>query len=258
MYSECCSGEKNMDVKRTELLGVPVDNVRMEDFENVVLSLLEKDESQQVVFLTIWELLKAKMNKNYLEAIQNAALILPVSKSIIRGAKFLNNEELVRYNPFTSVINILSILELHCKSIYLLGSHKKTLMNAEKNIRKTFPHLSIVGRYVGNYKKSVEDDMLTAIYKSSPAMVLLSEGIKEKNSWAFIHKDKLPKGITVYYSQAFPIFGEKIQRVSDKTFNKGLEIFHEILINPLKVFLIFPFIVYMFMLLGEKLFGSKD
>ena len=74
-------------------------------------------------------------------------------------------------------------MESHYKSLYLLGGHKKSLMQAERNVRETFPNLAIVGRYVGYYPRSIEPDIVQAIYKASPSLVLLSEGIKEKNLW---------------------------------------------------------------------------
>ena len=54
-------------------------------------------------------------------------------------------------------------------------------MKTEKNVRDTFPGLKIVGRYVGYYPKQDEDDIVQAIFKSQPSLVLVSDGIKDKN-----------------------------------------------------------------------------
>ena len=174
-----------MSIKRISLIGVPVDVIQPENLEAEILELLVKPGTKQIVFLSIWNLLKARHKGTYSECIKNADLIIPVSKSILKGARFLKKDVPVRYNPFEAVISIISILDAHYKTIYLLGSSKKTLNKAEKNIKDTFRNLRVIGRYGGYYPKSVEDDIVQAIFKAQPSLVLLSDGIKEKNCWHY-------------------------------------------------------------------------
>jgi len=243
-----------MSIERINLIGVPVDVCQPENLEAEILELLAKPGTKQIVFLSIWDLLKARRKNDFSECIKNADLILPVSKSILRGAKFLRKPVPVRYNPFNAVIQVLGILDSHYKSLYLLGSHKKTLMKTEKNVRDTFPGLKIVGRYVGYYPKQDEDDIVQAIFKSQPSLVLVSEGIKDKNCWAYKRRNRFSSSIFLYYKDCFGIFSERIQRIKEKTFNRGHEIFVEIAHNPFKLFLIFPYMRYKIILMWYKLF----
>jgi N-acetylglucosaminyldiphosphoundecaprenol N-acetyl-beta-D-mannosaminyltransferase len=243
-----------MSIQRITIAGVPVDICRSQDLENEVLELLSKPGTKQVVFLSVWNLLKARRNSEYAECVRNADLVLPVSKSIIRGARFLKKSVPVRYNPFNAVIEILSVLESHYKSVYLLGARKMTLQKAESNVRSTFPSLQIVGRYVGYYPKNAEEAVVEAIYKASPSLVLVSEGIKEKDFWAYRRRNQFASSIFLYYRDALGIFSERIKRVSEKTFNNGLEIYSEIFHNPFKIFLIFPYLCYILILVWYRLF----
>ena len=116
-----------MSIQRINLIGVPVDICTPDNLENELLEILAKPGTKQIVFLSIWDLLKARHKGDFADSIKNADLILPISKSILKGAKFLKKDVPYRYNPFDAVIQILSILESHFKSLYLLGSTKKTL-----------------------------------------------------------------------------------------------------------------------------------
>ena len=243
-----------MSIERINLLGVPVDVCGPENLEAAVLELLAKPGTKQIIFLSIWDLLKARRKNDFSECVQNADLVLPISKSILKGARFLKKPVPVRYNPFNAVIQILGILDSHYKSLYLLGSHKKTLMKAEKNVHDTFPGLKIVGRYVGYYSKQDEDDIVQAIFKSQPSLVLVSEGIKDKNCWAYKRRNRFSSSIFLYYKDSFGIFSERIKRVNEKTFEKGHEVFVEVLHNPFKIFLLFPSFWYKTVLLWYKLF----
>ena len=49
-----------MSIKRISLIGVPVDVVQPENLENEILELLAKPGTKQIVFLSIWNLLKAR------------------------------------------------------------------------------------------------------------------------------------------------------------------------------------------------------
>ncbi len=246
-----------MSVQRIEILGVPVDVCPKTDLEQKILSLLEKQGPSQIVFLSIWDLLKAKRNAEYAESLQKADLILPISKSILKGAKSLKKTIPVRYNPFEASISILTTLENRYKSLYLFGARKKALIAAERNVQKTFRGLRIVGRYVGYYKKEAEPGILQAIQKSSPSLVLQSEGIREKDLWFHQNREKFSTSIFMYYHDCIGIFGKRIRRINPKTFDRGTEIWGEIIRNPLKILLLIPFLWYKAMLLWVKIF-KKD
>lgn len=245
-------------VKRINIVGVPVDICKNEDMDDVILELLAKPGTKQIVFLSIWDLLRGRNQKKaFSQYLKTADLILPISKSIISGARFLKKDLPVRYNPFKAVISVLSSMESHYKSLFLLGGRKKSLQLAERNVRETFPELQIVGRYVGYHSKTVEEDIVQAIYKSSPSFVIVSEGIKEKNLWAYNRRNKFSSSIFLYYKDCIGIFSERKKRVRETTFDKGLEIWPEILRNPFKIFLIFPYIRYIILLVWYRLFKKN-
>lgn len=242
-----------MAVERIEVLGVPVDICTAEDFENQILELLARPGAKQIVFLSVWGLLKARGKNNFAECVQNADLVLPISKSIIKGASFLQKKVPERFNPFTTTIRLLSVLDNHYKTLYMLGSRKNILQKASQNVRTTFPNLNLVGRYVGYYPRAAEDNIIQAIYKASPSLVLISDGIKDKEAWSYNRRNRFSNSIFLYYKDAFGIFSEHIKRVSEKTFDKGREIWTEIFRNPFKVFLIFPYMYYKILLVWYRI-----
>lgn len=246
-----------MAIQRINLIGVPVDICAPENLENEVLEIMAKPGTKQIIYLSIWDLLKARRNEDFAECLKNADLILPVSKSILSAARFLKKDVPVRYNPFTASIQILSIMDSHFKTIYLLGSSKKTLQKAEFNIRDTFPQLKVIGRFVGYYQKSAERGIIEAIFKSQPDLVLISDGISEKNTWAYHRRNSFSSSIFLYYKDAFGIFSERVKRVKEKTFNKGHEIFVEVAHNPFKIFLILPYVWFILVVIWYRLFKKN-
>lgn len=243
--------------QRIEILGVPVDIVKVEDMENLLFQLHEQAGIKQIIFVSVWDILKAKRSPTYLNCLKNAALVLPTSKSIIKGAKFLKLEKPIRYNPFSTIISFMTALETRYKSLYLLGGHKGSLMDSEKNIRSTYPGLQIVGRYVGYFPKTMEADVISAIYKANPSLVLVSEGIKKGERWIYDHRNKFASSIFIYNKDILNIFSLRKKRVPNATFNRGNEVWYEVFHNPIKVFLIFPFMWYKILLVFNRIFKKK-
>lgn len=243
-----------MVFEKVKILDVPVDICAPEKIEEAMLELLLRSGTKQIIFLSVWDLLRARGNNEFAEVVQNADLVLPVSKSILWAARFLKKTVPSRHNQFTTVIEILSTMESHFKSVYLLGGRKKSLQKAESNLHETFPSLRIVGRYPGFFSKNSEDSVVATIYKSAPAFVLLSDGIKDKDFWAYRRRQKFASSIFLYYRDAVGIFSERVKRVSEKTFAKGHEIFFEVFHNPLKVFLVFPFLKFLILVLWHRIF----
>ena len=245
-----------MEVERRRIAGVPVDIIRPEHMEEALFELLASSGTKQIVFLSVWNLLKARHNTEYRLCLENASLILPVSKSIINGAAFLKKTKPVRYNPFSALISFFTILETRYRSLYLLGGHKGALVESERNVRATFPGLHIVGRYTGYFSKETEKDILEAIFKSNPSMVLLADGIPSGVAWPYMRRNSFGSSIFVYYKDALSIFSKRKKRVPDEVFNAGHEIWHEIIANPLKIFLVFPFIWYIIVLVWDRIYSK--
>lgn len=240
--------------KRIEFLSVPVDIIPEQDLAKEVVEISQKDTSSQICFVTIWDILKARINQDYMTCLKNASLVIPISKSILSGANFLKLDVPTRYNPFKAVISIMNALDKNYRTLYMLGSRRESLMAAEKNVRATFAGLRIVGRYVGYYPKTSEKDIVEAIFKASPTLTLLSDGVSGGDMWYYRRRKKFVTGIFLYYKDCFGIFSKRKRRVSDNLFNKGLELLPEIIRNPLKIFLIFPYLWYLIVLLWYKIF----
>ncbi len=190
--------------------------------------------------------------------VSKAALVLPTSKSLIHGARFLKKKIPERWQPFSLIIGTLSILERYYKSLYLLGAQHRSLLQAERNVRSTFPHLSLVGRFAGYYHKSMERNILTAITKANPSLVLVGDGVPGGQKWIGRNWSKLHGGIYIWNSDVIDIFSERKRRVSEETFERGLEYFPLIVKNPLRIFRIFQYIWYKLLLVYYRLFRTSS
>ncbi|MCL2879925.1 MAG: WecB/TagA/CpsF family glycosyltransferase [Treponema sp.] len=240
---------------RVKLLNVPIDIVSPEQLGPLVFELLAAKEPQDIVLLSLWDLLRFRRNAEYRAYVQHAAMVIPISKSLISGARFLSGKKPVRYMPFDFVINLLTILESRNYSVYLLGGKRRVLLKAEKNISQTFPHLHIVGRCIGAFKRTDEPDITEAIRKSAPSLLLTGKGVRGGELWISRNKTKIGSGLRLWCSDLFEVFAEKKKRPSRGAFEAGLEWIGYCFQKPYKFCRVFLYIYYLILLLVYKIFS---
>ena len=246
---------------RVMLLKVPIDIVAPEELPSVINRLLppmgntEKSrQGRDIVLLSLWDLLRARRNSEYRNYVYKAALVLPISKSLVSGAKFLTGKKVIRYMPFHFVISLLTQLERLEYPLYLMGGGAKILKKTEKNLHSTFPRIKIVGRCPGYIRKHEEPAVIEAIRKVSPSLLLAGKGIRGGELWIARNGGSLNSGFRLWCSDLFDVFAEKKRRPSDAVFDRGLESIGYCLRNPLLFFRIFPYMRYMLLLLFYKIF----
>jgi N-acetylglucosaminyldiphosphoundecaprenol N-acetyl-beta-D-mannosaminyltransferase len=246
--------ETSENRQRVNLLKVPVDIIAPEHLAEEVYDLLKDGKEHNIVLLSLWDLLRARRNNDYRSYVLRASLVVPISKSIISGIKFLTGKKAIRYMPFDFVVSLLTILEAREFTCYLLGGKPKVLLKTEKNIRQTFPKLRIVGRFPGSFKRNEEATIIKAIKKASPSLLLVGKGVRGKERWIARNNISLGNGMRLWCSDIFDVFAERKKHPSRTAFNYGLEWIGYCFQKPIKFFRLFPYMYYKLLLIIYKLF----
>jgi N-acetylglucosaminyldiphosphoundecaprenol N-acetyl-beta-D-mannosaminyltransferase len=238
---------------RVELLKIPIDIIPQEELDTTIYEMLASGSGKNIVLLSLWDLLKARRSGEYRSYLRRA-LVIPISKSLVSGIRFLTGRKAVRYMPFDFVVHLLTILEDREFTLYLLGGSRQVLRKTEKNIHQTFPRLRIVGRFVGAFRRQEEATILEAIRKASPSLLLVGKGIRGGEQWIAKNSGRLNQGLRLWCSDLFDVFVERRRRPSRRTFDRGFEWLGDCFQNPFKLLRIFPYLYYKILLLFYRLF----
>ncbi|MDR1301004.1 MAG: WecB/TagA/CpsF family glycosyltransferase [Treponema sp.] len=252
MDTEHPEGEPGVIRERVSLLKVPLDILELEHLPDIIRPLLDSGGGKNIVLLSLADLLRARSNKEYRAYVLSASLVIPIAKSLVGGIRFVIGKQVSRYMPFHFVVKLLTSLEERELSLYLLGGKLQTLKKAEKNIRQTFPRLRIVGRYAGSFKKASEKNLLKAISKASPSLLLVGKGVAGGEHWIARHDTELPPGLRLWCSDLYEIFAEQRKHPSQYSFDHGLEWIGFCLHKPFWVFKVFPYLYYKILLLMHR------
>jgi len=203
------------DNKRVTILHIPVDILNEDQLEQAVKEILNEETHGQICLLSYGDIMKAQFSREYMDCLRSSRLNIPITQALVFAAKFLKKDLPVIYNPFTFVIRLLGVLETSGKSLYILGSRKKNILKSESNLRTSFPGLHIVGRYAGTFSQNEEKNILMAVKKSSPSLLLTGKGLKGNNLWLYRNRKQLPEGLELWGRTCFEVFsGKKKKPVS--------------------------------------------
>ena len=242
-------------VNRINILDVPVDIVKEEDLEKVITTLSENGGINQIILLDFVGFMKARRRKSeWHRALKEAALILPVSHRIINASRFLKKEKLVHYKGFDFIISLMGILESRRKSAYLVGTTKKRIQKSFTNLKNSFPDLRFVGRHQGKWDRDREGDILMAIKKASPTLLLAGRGIKGKDLWLHRHKDDFNPGIILWNKNCYEIIGGRKGKPSETAASRFFRNTAKCLFLPWRWVRLFRQIWYWILLLWTRLF----
>ncbi len=108
-------------------------------------------------------------------------------------------EELI----FSSLVHLLSFLEERKGSIFLLGGSTRQCNTVYTNCKHTFPKLSILGRHSAIGSSQQNDDVLKALQKLRPNLLLVGNNMKDGDMWLYLNRENLPPSLCMWLPDCF-------------------------------------------------------
>ncbi len=155
--------------------------------------------------------------------------------------------------PFEFVIRLLGVIEKINGTVYLLGEKNRELNISAGNLRDSFPGLLIVGRHQGYLSPEREQNVVMAIKKATPTLLLAGSGLKGGDRWIYRRRDDLGAAFTLWCGECFKIFSGKAQRISRKQWESRAHAFSTLIKNPVRLLGIFPRIGFGMLLLVYRI-----
>jgi N-acetylglucosaminyldiphosphoundecaprenol N-acetyl-beta-D-mannosaminyltransferase len=242
---------------RYNLLNIPIDIYEQNELIEKIIKLSESNKPSRIILIDTYMLLKAKFRKDIYNLIVTADLVLPISAGIKFGLNFLNKKIDKVYNFYNFLISLLLAFSEKNKFIYVLGGKKKYIGKVDKNLRDSFPGIRIVGTYHSQYKKSFEENLITAIRKASPSLILVGDKSPKQDKWIFKMKNRFDQGVFIGVGEFINIVGGKGNSPSDRSVQSGSHSIKKFARNPLKFYRAFIYLFFIPMLIAEKIFNNK-
>jgi len=222
-------------VIRIRILGVPIDVIDEKSLPGAIESLYTLKNHRQIILLGFHDLMRARFIREHRKALEQTAYVIPVSSLLSWAAGFLKLARPPLRRPYPFIIKLLGILEKKNKSVYLLGSNMEGVRKAEAALRATFPGLRIVGRHAARFPSSIESDILKAIKKASPTLLLAGSNLKGKYLWLTRRRGNFAAGLSIWEGSCLGVFSGRHPKPNYSLGARFLKMLFETIARPWRI-----------------------
>ncbi len=245
---------------RTNILGVNIDNVTLEEAGEITKNLVEtSNKSCKVVVAPNTEfIMMAQKDKEFMDILNSAELATPDSVGVIMGGKKQKKPFKERIPGQAYFRKVLEVGEKEGWTFFLLGGKDDVPKLAKENVEKVYPNIKIVGYHEGYFNTDSEEQVVEIINSLKPNVLFVAMGAPLQEKWINKHKDELKVDVAAGQGGTFDYEAGKIKR-APKVFQKlGIEWLWRLIRQPSRIVRMMALPVFWFKVTFAKDITKKE
>ncbi len=221
-------------MKTIEILGVPISNITMDGAVEKVSEFMKSDGLHPIYTPNPEIVMLAKGNKEFLEVIKKADLVVPDGIGVVIASKLQKGERLPeRVAGYDLVQNTMKRAVKEGYKYYFFGSKPGVAEEAAKRMRETYPGIQIVGTRDGYFKKEDEPSIIEDINASGANILLVALGAPKQEMWIERNRHLLPNvRVAIGVGGSLDGMAGIVKRAPIAFQKLGLEWFYRLLQQP--------------------------
>ncbi len=201
----------SVPARRLIVCGLPVDDVDPDDGSGIV-STGTGGKNHHILFLSAFGFARAKLDPRSEGIVRGARLVIPTSRRIAALSRKRTGEAPRIHDPCTFTIRLLGALETAGGSVCLLGGDESLVDSVSSRLELTFPGLHLVGRYPGSMLRRHMADVLRAMRKAAPSLVLAGAPVPGGDGFLPPVMMGMDSGLYLHHPALFRTFAGKSMR----------------------------------------------
>ena len=180
-------------MKKTELFGIPFDNVSLTEAAELALSYIESGK-QALAVTPNAEIMQASLDDDEVKkALLSAEIVLPDGEGVVWASKKLGCPLKQKVAGVEFGIECARICAEKGYSLFLLGGREGVAKEAAKNLCLLFPSLHIVGAESGYFNKDGEENSLIIdrINQSGADVLYVCLGAPAQEKWVYSNRESI-------------------------------------------------------------------
>lgn len=240
------------------ILGVPINNVNLNEALGLVLLYLEENE-KKIIFTPNPEfIMNALTDSQFKKILNESNLNIPDGIGVVIGAKILGYNLKDRVAGFDLVQKIFSRIKNTDKTVYFLGASEETVILAKEMMEKKYKGLKIVGTHNGYFKDEEGNIIIDEINKLSPDLLLVGLGSPRQEKWIYNNKDKINVKVMIGVGGSFDVMSGNVKRAPKIFIKLNLEWFYRLITQPTRFKRMLKLPLFIIEVLKYKIKGDKN
>lgn len=217
---------------RISVLGIPVDNLTMEEALEEIVLLLERDRPAQLCFLNADCANIACRDPYYLETLCNADLSLADGIGLKLAGTLLGRPIRQNVNGTDLFPRLCARLEGTGKGIFLLGGRPGVAEDVGEWMGQHYPGAVVSGMHHGYFPQSEQTEVLGQLRASGAALLLVAMGSPRQDNWIREHLADTGVRVAVGVGGLFDFYSGRIPRAPQWVREVAMEWFYRFMQEP--------------------------
>lgn len=240
------------------ILGVPINNVNLNEALGLVLLYLEENEKKMIFTPNPEFIMNALKDTQFKKILNESNINIPDGIGVVIGAKILGYNLKERVAGFDLVQKIFSRIKNTDKTVYFLGASEETVVLAKEMMEKKYKGLKIVGTHNGYFKDEEGNIVIDEINKVSPDLLLVGLGSPRQEKWIYNNRDKLNVKVMIGVGGSFDVMSGNVKRAPKIFIKLNLEWFYRLITQPTRFKRMLKLPLFIIEVLKYKIKGEKN
>ncbi len=216
-----------------DVVGVPIQNVNMEEALQDVGAFLDKKERKIIVTPNAEILQLCVEDEAVRQTICQADYIIPDGIGVVKGAALLGTPIKCKVAGCDLAWNLLGEMQAKGKKLFLLGAKPGVAAAAAENMKKAFPGLNICGVQDGYFKE--DGPVIEAINASGADALYVCLGVPKQEQWMVKNRQALDVSLMIGLGGSLDVFAGTVKRAPKIFIRLGLEWLYRLLKEPWRI-----------------------
>jgi N-acetylglucosaminyldiphosphoundecaprenol N-acetyl-beta-D-mannosaminyltransferase len=221
------------------VLGVRVDRCTQRQALDVIMNILNRARTddqqalcQQIVTVNPEFVMFAQSNPSFLQAINQAALVVPDGIGIVLALRYLRHPTPERVTGVDTVVALAKRCAEQKYRLYLLGAAPGVAELAASRLQEMAPGLEIAGAYSGSPAPSEEDELIERLRAARADVLYVAYGAPAQDLWIARNRTRLPVAVAMGVGGSFDFLAGRQRRAPQIMQRVGLEWLYRLYREP--------------------------
>ena len=227
--------EKAVFCDSIQILGVRIDNVKMDMAVSSVCKGIENDEKFYITTPNSIIVYECRNDPDLMRIINGSKLNVPDGIGLIWAADFSHTPLNERVPGIDFMLSLCKKAEEKGNGIYLLGSTQEVLEKTCSKLVKTYPELNISGFHNGYFSDSDSSAIIDDINNSGARILFVALGVPRQEKWLDDNFDKLKINCAMGVGGSYDVISGTLNRAPEFMQNLGFEWLYRLWQEPNRI-----------------------
>ena len=215
---------------RIDVMGVPFDNVTMEEALDRAMALIRQPGASYCVTPNAEIVYESLFHEDLRQMLSQADLVLPDGAGVGLGAKILGTPMKQKVAGIDFATNLMERLAGTDKTFYFLGSKPGVAEDAARKLQERFPGLTVCGTHDGYFQE--DGPVIAEINAKKPDVLFVCLGAPKQEIFMSSHREELQVRFMAGLGGSLDGFAGQVKRAPRWMIRCNLEWLYRLIKEP--------------------------